>query len=47
MNQKGRGKWGMSPKELAALIEASNEFAAMVCVACLAIDACIYVELNS
>ena len=45
MNKKG--KWGMSPKELAALIEASNKFAAIVCVACLAIDACIYVELNS
>ena len=42
MNQKG-----MSPKELAALIEASNKFAAIVCIACLAIDACIYDELNS
>ncbi len=42
MNNKG-----MSPKEKSALIEASNKFAAIVCVACLAIDACIYVELNS
>jgi hypothetical protein len=38
---------GMSPEELAALIEASKRFAAIVCQAVLAVDACIYVELNS
>lgn len=38
---------GMSPKELAALIEAANQFAAIVCQAVLAVDACIYVELNN
>lgn len=38
---------GMSPEELAAYIEASKRFAAVVCQAVLAIDACIYVELNN
>ena len=38
---------GMSPEELAALIEASKRFAAIVCQAVLAVDACMYVELNN
>ena len=38
---------GMSPEELAALIEASKRFAAIVCQAVLAVDACMYVEFNS
>lgn len=38
---------GMSPAELAALIEASRRFAAIVCQSVLAVDACIYVELNN
>ena len=38
---------GMSPEELAALLEASKRFAAIVCQAVLAVDACMYVELNS
>ena len=38
---------GMSPEELAALIDASKRFAAIVCQAVLAVDACMYVELNN
>jgi hypothetical protein len=38
---------GMSPAELAALIEASKRFAAIVCQSVLAIDACMYVEFNN
>ena len=38
---------GLSPAELAALIEASKRFAAIVCQPVLAVDACMYVEFNN